>query len=1276
MITMPDNAVFSFKKALTGNSFPTGLTHGEIALNTYDNKLYVGGQTAISTNCVDSVEFVATFPAPSRMTREHFDIIVPAFQAEGIRIAHNLTSINLAGMSLSTPSFNETTFRNYLDTFVGGTGTYAWKKMASESGYTDYIGLTPYLLMLDTEPYMVGFADCNIPDVNQTVINALEYINRAHRIMKESYPSSVITEYSFPNLPGYFLNIKTDSADWNRKPPSVSTQAYESEKIRLRRLFKSRLSSPIAPSGAYMDYVDWGNFSAYAYYYESMHTANPNLINWRKELSKYTAITSNEALGGKKPSSCIFSPLAYRDENTVFSGVTAGPTAMSSVPNTIWTDQTVSDLLLKPVVDNGTRKFIYWMDWVPYYTDVARKCTTSTIKEGNNYWLRTSPGAPSVGDNETFFCRKVLNELIADTGVGATADITDNAAWCGTAAAQQYGTNQTARDRQTLSIRAGVQKTIKMVQGTKALLAGQNTNAYCSPATNTKTINTAYTYETFPKGYTSQGDKWLTGGSEYTWVEGFNGGSWIELNTTQMTTTPITVNDNYLSVKDFGAIGDGKTDDTLSIQRALNTVASMTAFGSATADKFLFFPPGTYIIGPSGAISTGRPSTSQGSTVESCLVLGLTGSLKLVGQNATLSCVPSDPAIPHASHMMILIGNGYDMWVDGLNFEGNNKSVFGLKLVESANTPVYKPSAKITNCKFQNFWTPLPIGFSSAQAARDAGKPVGVNNHAESTGLTLYGSWNNIVVDNCIAKNISREKGAGIFGGAGSCGITIQAGYYVNPNIVDYSQLIPGGPPGSAGASGYMGCKSATISNCYIENITSNEPTIPGYVYNEGKIASARLTDNVDCDGLKFFGGYVTGPNYINCRASIYGNHFVNCRGRDIKIQADEVTIVNNTSSLSTIPIISGGVRINCQISSGIVSNNVFHFDPVSTTGGFKSPFIEDGGPIAGGSIVSFYDGNADQRNRSITISNNTVYNNVPTSIGVLQQFFDNTEGEFVDTMPPLYATIRGNKIVGRGGCQRFALITGRQISSSYNPIYPTYYTFSDNMISNITGGQGIGTDEGQNPAFLMGSSSFSRCYISMHGNVHAGGYSVPHFVSSTSTLPAYTQFTNINAYSNTGIGLTQTGQYVYENGTSRALIPRLDGMGDPQSQNGGVMTVQSYTLNPGDTYVFPKKGYYGYGKFCMLNAGSNFGKHTQALFVQGSAGLSGISVGRYVTFGSPTSQTNLGLTGYMNVWVDANNCINVQQKMLPNNGTPENVPASGGSNYSSTLKFDLFSFG
>jgi len=230
-------------------------------------------------------------------------------------------------------------------------------------------------------------------------------------------------------------------------------------------------------------------------------------------------------------------------------------------------------------------------------------------------------------------------------------------------------------------------------------------------------------------------------------------------------------------------------------------------------------------------------------------------------------------------------------------------------------------------------------------------------------------------------------------------------------------------------------------------------------------------------------------------------------------------------------------------------------------------------------------------------------------------------------------------------------------------------------MISNIAGGMGIGELYGQNPAFLMGSGSFDRCYISMHGNVNAGGSSVRPFVSSGSTL--YYQGANMNAYSNIGIGLTANDSPQQKN-TYTAAIPRFDGMSDPLSVNGagGVMTVQSYSLNPGDTYVFPKKGYYGYGKICMLNAGSNWGSATQALFVQGGDRLIPISRGTYVTFGSPTSQTNLGLTGYMNVWVDDNDCINVQQKMLPDNGSPQNVPVTGGAYYASVLRFDLFSFG
>ena len=48
-------------------------------------------------------------------------------------------------------------------------------------------------------------------------------------------------------------------------------------------------------------------------------------------------------------------------------------------------------------------------------------------------------------------------------------------------------------------------------------------------------------------------------------------------------------NAEFVSVKDFGAVGDGVTDDTAAIQAAITSVC--TLYG-----KSLYFPPGTYII--------------------------------------------------------------------------------------------------------------------------------------------------------------------------------------------------------------------------------------------------------------------------------------------------------------------------------------------------------------------------------------------------------------------------------------------------------------------------------------------------------------------------------------------------------------------------------------------------------------------------------------------------------------------------------------------------------
>jgi hypothetical protein len=52
--------------------------------------------------------------------------------------------------------------------------------------------------------------------------------------------------------------------------------------------------------------------------------------------------------------------------------------------------------------------------------------------------------------------------------------------------------------------------------------------------------------------------------------------------------------DERVSVKDFGAVGDDLTDDTLAIQRAINEVFTRTA--NSKSRKILYFPAGNYTI--------------------------------------------------------------------------------------------------------------------------------------------------------------------------------------------------------------------------------------------------------------------------------------------------------------------------------------------------------------------------------------------------------------------------------------------------------------------------------------------------------------------------------------------------------------------------------------------------------------------------------------------------------------------------------------------------------
>lgn len=92
-----------------------------------------------------------------------------------------------------------------------------------------------------------------------------------------------------------------------------------------------------------------------------------------------------------------------------------------------------------------------------------------------------------------------------------------------------------------------------------------------------------------------------------------------------------------VSVKDFGAKGDGVTDDTSSIQKALNAATNLSSSGQAVK---VYFPDGTYLI--SSVLTLGANLHLQGSGRNTCQILANTASqtmMQLIYASATTANV-------------------------------------------------------------------------------------------------------------------------------------------------------------------------------------------------------------------------------------------------------------------------------------------------------------------------------------------------------------------------------------------------------------------------------------------------------------------------------------------------------------------------------------------------------------------------------------------------------------------------------------------------------------
>lgn len=349
-----------------------------------------------------------------------------------------------------------------------------------------------------------------------------------------------------------------------------------------------------------------------------------------------------------------------------------------------------------------------------------------------------------------------------------------------------------------------------------------------------------------------------------------------------------------MSVKDFGATGNGVTDDTAAIQAAINAAEA--------ANSDVVFPPGTYI--------------SSSLTVTGITLRG-PGTLKWKNSATT------------ATHLLSLYGGA--CLEDGLVVDGNYQNNSGKSnATTDAMVFIYEDGSRISGCKFIN--APSTIIFGLLYVSQ----VVITNNYFRNCryyGVIGKGSWW-VVSNNTFQGTANTLGGTPVrFGKFGSDYVPGNTNYCYG-NICDSNTMYGCNAPA-------MHCEIDCYANVFTNNTARYCQGVMKIQYqvNEPVYNTVFANNNVDnCQypvsydnttGLATqitSGGMITPVAIGGYNTSCTGNIFSNVNGVSI---SNSCNFVNNL--LTNVSSAGGyGVRINADCDGGTFANNKVICNPTA----------------------------------------------------------------------------------------------------------------------------------------------------------------------------------------------------------------------------------------------------------------------------------------------------------------------------------------------------------